>query len=284
MTNDQVVACIDGSAFLASVCDHAAWVASRLAAPVTLLHAIDHRHASKPHDFSGSIGLGSQESLLQALSVHDHEMGKLALERGRHLLEAAQARVATGGQASSARLVHGSLVDRLVEVEASIRIAILGRRGEGAYGAKAHLGSNLERIIRAMHRPILVVPPEFREPASVMLAFDNGPSTRKGVEVLMRGPLFRGMACHIVMAGAPSSAAHDAYAWARAQLESAGFTPKGGVFAGDAESVLLSYQREHAIDLVIMGAYGHSRIRHLLVGSTTTAMLRRIETPLLLLR
>ncbi|SDK80999.1 universal stress protein, partial [Billgrantia gudaonensis] len=44
------------------------------------------------------------------------------------------------------------------------------------------------------------------------------------------------------------------------------------------------YQAEHDIDLLVMGAYGHSRIRHLLVGSTTTAMLRQAERSVLLLR
>jgi nucleotide-binding universal stress UspA family protein len=34
----------------------------------------------------------------------------------------------------------------------------------------------------------------------------------------------------------------------------------------------------------VMGAYGHSRIRQLLVGSTTTSMLRTTTSPLLLLR
>lgn len=33
-----------------------------------------------------------------------------------------------------------------------------------------------------------------------------------------------------------------------------------------------------------MGAYGHSRIRQFLVGSTTTSMLRSTTSPLLLLR
>jgi nucleotide-binding universal stress UspA family protein len=33
-----------------------------------------------------------------------------------------------------------------------------------------------------------------------------------------------------------------------------------------------------------MGAYGHSRIRRLLLGSTTRHMLHRSRTPLLLLR
>ncbi|NPZ02087.1 universal stress protein, partial [Pseudomonas aeruginosa] len=44
------------------------------------------------------------------------------------------------------------------------------------------------------------------------------------------------------------------------------------------------YQKEHGIDLLVMGAYGHSRIRQFLVGSTTTSMLRTTISPLLLLR
>lgn len=41
---------------------------------------------------------------------------------------------------------------------------------------------------------------------------------------------------------------------------------------------------EAAVDLLVMGAYGHSRIRNLIVGSTTTAMLRSCQIPVLLLR
>ncbi|MBU2284983.1 MAG: universal stress protein, partial [Gammaproteobacteria bacterium] len=37
-------------------------------------------------------------------------------------------------------------------------------------------------------------------------------------------------------------------------------------------------------DLLVMGAYGHSRIRQLIVGSTTTALLRTSPVPVLVLR
>ena len=37
-------------------------------------------------------------------------------------------------------------------------------------------------------------------------------------------------------------------------------------------------------DLIVMGAYGHSRIRHLIVGSTTTTLLRLSQVPVLILR
>ncbi|NQW04352.1 MAG: universal stress protein [Acidobacteria bacterium] len=285
MANEEVMACVDGSEFSAAVCDYAAWVSRGLEAPLSLLHAIDHRHAVGPADLSGSIGLGSQETLLEQLAVLDQEAGKLALERGRLLLDAASARVtAVGVESPSVRQLHGSLVDLLVELESCVRVLVIGRRGQAAHSAQDHLGSNLERVIRAMHRPILVVPAEYREPKSFMVAFDNGPSTRKGVEALIRGPLFQRVECHLVTAGDPAGDMANAHAWARKELESAGISVQGGVYPGDAESVLSTYCHDHPVDLVVMGAYGHSRIRHLLVGSTTSAMIRRVATPLLLLR
>ena len=36
--------------------------------------------------------------------------------------------------------------------------------------------------------------------------------------------------------------------------------------------------------LLLMGAYGHSPIRNLIVGSTTTSMIRTVRVPVLLVR
>ena len=36
--------------------------------------------------------------------------------------------------------------------------------------------------------------------------------------------------------------------------------------------------------LLVLGAYGHSRIRQLIVGSTTTALLRLCSVPVVVLR
>ena len=44
------------------------------------------------------------------------------------------------------------------------------------------------------------------------------------------------------------------------------------------------YVEKQNIDFLIMGAYGHSRIRHLVIGSTTAQMLRCSHIPVLLFR
>lgn len=55
--------------------------------------------------------------------------------------------------------------------------------------------------------------------------------------------------------------------------------PKGDVGAEDA---LLGLISDNGIDLVVMGAYGHSRTRELLFGGVTRSLLRFMTSPLLL--
>ena len=96
--NNKILACIDHSPYSTSVCDYAAWAAIRLGAPLEFIHVLN-RHPEKAQriDFSGSIGLGAQESLLEDLSNLDEQRSKVAQEAGRQLIEAAKKRVITSG-------------------------------------------------------------------------------------------------------------------------------------------------------------------------------------------
>jgi nucleotide-binding universal stress UspA family protein len=86
------------------------------------------------------------------------------------------------------------------------------------------------------------------------------------------------------MVGADKPEAHEQLEWARATLAQAGFEVTVSLRSGQVEDVLCAYRTEHAIDLIVMGAYGHSKIREFLVGSTTTQLIRQAKIPLLLLR
>ncbi|OGB26661.1 MAG: universal stress protein UspA [Burkholderiales bacterium RIFCSPLOWO2_02_FULL_57_36] len=284
--NNKVLACIDHSSYTPSICDYAAWAATRLAAPLEFIHVLDRHPEKAPvRDFSGSIGLGTQEHLLEDLALLDEKRSRLAQEAGRQLIEAAKLRAASAGVAhAEGRQRHGELVETLAEMENDARLFVLGKRGEAAETARQHLGSNLERVVRALHRPILAVPADFRAPRNIMVAFDGSATTRKGVEMIASSPLFRGLPCHVVMADSGSASAKEQIEWARTTLERAGFETHTAIVAGDAEAALAAYLQAHDIDLLAMGAYGHSRIRQLLVGSTTTTMLRTLSVPILLLR
>jgi len=281
----KVVACIDGSGAAVAVCDYAAWASQRLQAPLELLHVLDHSQSPAHADLSGNIGLGSREHLLVELAELDEKRGRLLREQGKTMLEAAAQRVrADGVEAPLTRQRHGELVDTLRELESDIRLLVMGRQGEVSDSLARHVGSHLESVIRTLHRPILVTTGEFTAPRNLLLAYDNSPSTRKGLEMLAGSPLFAGLPIHLLMVSGDSEEAWASLGAAQQRLQQAGFSVTTAVRTGEVEAALLAYQREESIDLIVMGAYGHSRIRQFLVGSTTTGMLRNTQCPLLLLR
>lgn len=282
---NQIMACIDGSAQAAAVCDCAAWASRQLDAPLTLLHVLDQQQYPAAGNLSGIIGLGSREYLLEELAALDEKRSKLALEEGRMMLDSARQRVITAGIAQpDVRQRHGDLVETLRDLEADIRLLVIGKQGEDSGNDLQLIGSQLESVIRTLHRPILVTPASFSVPTSVMLAFDGSDTSRKGVEMLASSPLFKGIPIHLVMVGDDNGEHRALLDSARDALVSAGFDVHIALRSGEVEPALHAYQAEHQIGLLVMGAYGHSRIRQFLVGSTTTRMIRSTTTPLLLLR
>ena len=282
---NKVFACIGAMQSSAAVCDSASWASKRLDAPLVLLHVLDRSDNVAELDLSGNIGLGSREHLLDELASLDQKRGRLAIEAGKAMLDAAAERARNSGVEAPAQMQrHGNLAESLAELEADIRLLVIGLHSTHSHNPGMPVGSHVESVIRTMHRPILVIPGEFSEPGSLMLAFDGSATTLKGVEMLAASPLFRGLPCHLVMVGTDTAEHRAALDGARKTLEKAGFDVTAVLKSGDVEPVLHAYQAENGIDLMVMGAYGHSRIRQLLVGSTTRNMLNNTRTPLLLLR
>ena len=50
----------------------------------------------------------------------------------------------------------------------------------------------------------------------------------------------------------------------------------------DAGDVLLNFVSDHGVDLVVMGAYGHSRVREMVLGGVTRHMLEHMTVPVLM--
>lgn len=279
----NVIACIDGTNVSGAVSDAAAWASLRLDSTLVLLHVLDKsEYPTGQQDLSGNIGLGSREALLQELAELDEKRGKLALEQGRLMLEEARQRAVDDGVSEPiVHQRHGDLLESLQAIEQDTRLLVLGKHDENL---KSHVGSRLESVVRTLHCPMLISTEQFTAPQRIMLAFDGSDTTRKGVEMIARSPLFKGIPCHLVMVGQDNETERKQLAWATTTLEAAGFEAPASIQAGEVEKVLCDYRRDNDIDLLVMGAYGHSVIRRLLVGSTTTNVIRNASVPVLLLR
>lgn len=282
----SVLACIDRSRFASSVCDHAVWSAINLGASIELLHVIErHPRPVRSADHSGRLGVDTSESLLAELVSIDERRNRLAHETGRILLEAAAKRVrASGMEQVTQRLVHGDLIRHLENHETDHDLLVIGRSGEAEDPSEHHLGRNLERVIRTTHQPVLVVPDSFRSVRTFLFAYDGARSAGAAVMFLVETGFLKGQEGQLLLVGDGTGEAFNHLADAIRHFAAAGHVLTPTVRDGDPQQVILETIEREAIDLLVMGSYGHSRIRSLVVGSTTTEVLQRCDVPLLVVR
>lgn len=282
---DKILTLLDGSAYSESVCHHTAWIAQKLNAGVVAMHVLGREAGASSKDLSGALRLGARTALLEELSALDQQRARLSQAKGHAILEDAKAIIEQDGVPDvSLRLRKGDLLEAVREIEGEMRAITIGKRGEGADFASGHLGSNLERILRSSKVPVLVASREFRTISKVLVAYDGSASAKVAIKRMSASPVFTELEICVLSVGPDQARAQSVADEAVAELKAANIVAAPRTATGEAEEVLGALMTGEGFDLLVMGAYGHSRIRSLIIGSTTTAMIQSVKAPVLLYR
>ena len=65
------------------------------------------------------------------------------------------------------------------------------------------------------------------------------------------------------------------------ELASPGLKVETAILEGAADEQIISYSREHGVDLIVISTHGYGGIKRLLLGSVTDRVLRSCEVPVL---
>lgn len=280
----EVLACIDGSTATPAVCDCAVWASQRLQTSLTFLHVVDQTQYPQRSDLSGIIGLGTREHLLEELACVDQQHSKQVLEQSNQILEAAQARaVQAGVSAPLIRQGHCNLVKSLGALEDSIRLLVLARHSATNDNVAEHVGSQLLNVVRTLQRPTLITCGDFIAPQNYLFAYDGSFTARKALQMVASSPLLAGLPCHLLMVGSDEAACKVLLNEAAEVIKPSASEVTIIWREADIEPSIRAYQLQQKIDLLVMGAYGHSRIHQLLLGSTTSQLIASSTSPLLIL-
>lgn len=278
----KIFAYIDRSPFAESVWQHAVWVSKKLDFPIELIHVLDQPATISTRDFSGHHWLDNSHAAIEQRVQLDELQNRVVISEGRQLLDAVADEVRKAGvEHVSQRLFQGTLLDHLRDNAGDCLVAIIGKRGEGAGKDPQHLGRNVERLVRSAHRPILMAAPEFAPIERATIAWDGGESSGKSINLLANRPLLHGIPTTILHITDEPANLPASLLDAQTHLEASGMEVRVAGRSGPVADAILQAVEEDESQLLVIGAYGHSRIRQLIVGSATTEILMRSKTSVL---
>ena len=147
-----------------------------------------------------------------------------------------------------------------------------------------------EDMIFASGRPTILVPAEWqpaRRQDNIVVAWNASAEAARAVAGALP-ILVHAKTISVVMvpdAGLPVPERVDPAAEIRRHLACHGIEAEMVMLAGrDAGHAILSYCEEAQADLIVMGAYGHSKLSEAIFGGATRHVLRHAEIPVLLSR
>jgi nucleotide-binding universal stress UspA family protein len=148
------------------------------------------------------------------------------------------------------------------------------------------LGSSVERMVRASIKPAMVTPDSFRPIRRILVAYDGSDGARKalddglGLAQRLHAETTLLTACQHTSEDAAAAFLHEA----QQQAANRCLAVHAQLAHGDAEVEILHWAHQTEADLIVMGAYGHTRIREFVLGSTTHQVLHKTTVPVLLAR
>ena len=277
----SILLCNDGSDYANTASDYAISLAQKLGARIVALHVTDIRLLEGPMlaDLSGAIGAQTYQALLPQLQ----EMQK---QRGGVILAAVADRCQKAGVQCSTVYRMGGLTETICDEEKRAELVVLGQRGEHAKWIGEFLGSSVERVVRGSIKPCLVTPGAFREIRHVLMAYDGSAQSSKSLQVATElcRTLKLALSIITVVTQALETGVRNPLDDAVRMARDHGLDPRAETLVGHPEQQILEFAKRSQADLIVMGAYGHTRIRELVLGSTTSHVVRKSSVPVLLTR
>lgn len=275
----SMLICTDGSAYGDVACSYAVSLARRCRARLTALHVLDSRMLEGPlmADISGWIGA-------QPYGAQVRQFRELLEQRGEAVVAAFNQLCKGQGLEAEAEMRMGHPSRVILEAEARTELLIMGQKGEHASLIGDMMGSNVERVARHATTPCLITPAAFQPVTKIVAAYDG---SGHGVKAL-REAVELGIALEsevLVLTVTESRGGTEAEQIAEDGLKIAeaheGKVARVVVEGEPAEAILRA-AHEQACNLIVVGAYGHGRIREMFIGSTTNQLISEADVPVLL--
>jgi len=282
----NILLAIDNSDFSRKALEMSIEIAQNIGARINILFVIENKMLYHPlgamvfNPVIDSFDMGETYS-----EIYETAREKL-VEFGKKVFDQTTDECKRHGVEAVCYLREGILAEEIRELAFENDLVVMGRYGLSSQYSGTLLGSAVEEVCRIINRPLILMPEIKTSIKKVAIAYDNSEFSKKTFKLSQWMDSIWKEKLEFEL----FSVVDDKDDEAKMKEILAGHTIGKDNFSyrvldcEDTTDMIINHITENEFDLLMMGAYGHSRIRELILGSTTSEVIRKIEKPVLLYR
>ena len=256
------------------------YIAPKFDATITGLHVIDVYLIQGPitTDISGAVGMPPYDGFFEAIETS-------LQEKAQFILKDFQERCQKSGFVAEVKTTTGKIDEIIAEEAQEADLVLMAKKGEHFHLKEGGLlGSVAESVIRHCGKPVMVTPEKFYEIESMGIAYDGSEPAKKALKLSLEISGHAAWPLTVVIITTDSKKADKLCTEAEELAGRSSADCEMVVLQGKESEAILKFIHEGSVELMVMGAYGHNRLRELFLGSTTSNVIRKSSIPVLLTR
>jgi nucleotide-binding universal stress UspA family protein len=269
---------VDGSIFTDTVVEYGIEMAKKLGAFLRVYSVIDIRI----YEWILNTGGEGYMPVVPSNVFHD-ESYKFHRERAELLIKTLGKKLEESDIKFEADKLEGDPVEVICDISRQVDLVIMGARGDYARWGDRLLGATLESVSRQNHSPLLIVGQEFKDFRSIICAYDRSEASNTGLKLSAYLSEQLNMPLEVLTINDDELEREEILEEARTYLEPYNLSTQFRHEAGDPAKTLIQVTKDVPEPaMMVMGSFGHSRIREAILGSTTVQVMRNANKPILL--
>lgn len=269
---------IDGSNYSESVLRHGLFLAQKLGSVIRILTTVDIRL----YEWNMAAGADTFVPVMPSTEFQE-ESHRMLEEKADKVLKKAEEIVKPSGVTYQLLKTTGNPVDEILEYSKTNDLVIMGIRGEYEQWSNSLLGATVESITRQIAKPILLSGKSFKPFQSVICGYDGSVSANKGLQLAAFLCSALNYPLQVISVFDSAEERSAVLKEAEAYIEPYNIDYRLRHESGDVADILVNAQNSAPeTSLMVIGSYGHSRLREAIIGSITVQVMRKADKPVLL--
>ncbi len=213
------------------------------------------------------------------------ELNKKIEEEGKNLLDKLDSIPESKNIIINKQVLYG-FVDEIIFKESKYAdMVIIGRHSHSERKLLGFLGSNTERIMSRIEKPLFIVPKNFTNIKRILVCYDGSPRAKIGLS--LGAEYARKKNGELTIFSVRENGDFNIELLQKEAIDSLtekNIEIKTKNATGEPAKQILSEAVPEKYDLIIMGAHGHRKIKEFFIGTSSYEVARKTSCPIILAR